>query len=547
MKKDSYFNNNSILELLFDTVQKTKISEQSYSVIWFCLQEQILNNRFDLIYDYWSKAHQYLWLNISEIFEKYKDDFKTILNAEEIKDRNKQRQRFLEFHYALGGFLMFQANELKKKNSNNYIEIYNLIHKLSKHTSSQPPQFYLIPDDINKLLNGYDSFNSNFTYDFIIQQRYPFHNLYHDIHHGGIICNWARKYFAFLFLNLYSIEEYFIYTKPFDLKPINNNDKLHKINSQINSFETLKKDVEELLLEKKTLIELGLSINQYIGFKRDKNIDPLKCLDDYISESKIRREELIKNQKVNPVKLDDFRSNTKKLISNAINKFSSLWKEQNDINKEEYYFSRSMLLDKMAFSDEQDMGYTNHDQVLAQYIAQQYSHFCINIFRQLTTISYSLEKKDIKEGLDKLKIREDEHVIIYFGSNFESYELDNNNIKIINDFYGELSETFYILEDEDLPEVKSTKIKDKENILIKGTEYIYADIIDLHKEENKDLKDKLSKQYPDEDLDRKVQAYVLFKVGLKIKPNIKCVCIKCYQQYFEKGMPNKLEDVGPFN
>lgn len=546
MKKDSYFNNNSILELLFDTVQKTKISDQSYKVIWLCLQEQILNNRFDLIYDYWSKAHQYLWLNIPKIFPEY-DDFCSVLNKEEIENREKQRERFLEFHYALGGLLMFQANELKKKNDINYIEIYNLIHKLSKHTSSQPPQFYLIPDDINKLLNGYDSFNSNFTYDFIIQQRYPFHNLYHDIHHGGIICNWARKYFAFLFLNLYSIEEYFIYTKPFDLKPINNNDKLHKINSQINSFETLKKDVEELLLEKKTLIELGLSINQYIGFKRDKNIDPLKCLDDYISESKIRREELIKNQKVNPVKLDDFRSNTKKLISNAINKFSSLWKEQNDINKEEYYFSRSMLLDKMAFSDEQDMGYTNHDQVLAQYIAQQYSHFCINIFRQLTTISYSLEKKDIKEGLDKLKIREDEHVIIYFGSNFESYELDNNNIKIINDFYGELSETFYILEDEDLPEVKSTKIKDKENILIKGTEYIYADIIDLHKEENKDLKDKLSKQYPDEDLDRKVQAYVLFKVGLKIKPNIKCVCIKCYQQYFEKGMPNKLEDVGPFN
>ncbi|MBP1629190.1 MAG: hypothetical protein H6Q15_83 [Bacteroidetes bacterium] len=545
-KKYSYFSNNFLLELLLPFKDNLIISERSYIEIWMCLQEQIISNRFDLVYDYWCKAHQYLWLNIPEIFPEYGENWVTIINQEKIDKRNEQRKRFKEFHFALGGLLMYQASQFEKKNDSNSSEIYELINKLSKHTSSQPPQFFLIPDEIDKLIIEYSVFNRQFQYDLVIQQRYPFPYLFHNINHGGIICNWTRKYFAYLFLNLYSIEKYYTYSDPLNLR--NTEDKLLSINTLIDSFEFLKNDVGNLLSENDKLNKLGLPIKDNIFFTRGEKA-PLELIDQYLDTLISKKESKIKFQELDIKKIDRFKEYSKSKIKEAINNFNPIWNKGKLkwIAQKKYNLSLYTLVDRMAYSKEQDVSYLNHDEILAQKISERYSSLCRNVFRQISSISFSLKKDDINNGINKVieelnKVGNKDKVIIYFGNNIEIYQLDNKDSIIqINGIYGDLSETFYIINKEQLPLVKPNRIK--------GRDYIYIKFIDWNNQDIKDklrsiaLKNKLIKLDSRENLDKKVYVEILFQVGVKIKPNIECVCIKCYQQNYENGMPNTIQDI----
>lgn len=546
-KKRSYFNNNLLLELLLPLKDNLIISDRSYLEIWVCLQEQILSNRFDLVYDYWCKAHQYLWLNIPEILPEYEENLDTIINQEKIDKRKKIRTRFKEFHFALGGLLMYQASQFEKKNDNNSSEIYELINKLSKHTSSQPPQFFLIPDDIDELIIEYSVFNRQFQFDLVIQQRYPFPDLFHNINHGGIICNWTRKYFAYLFLNLYSIEKYYTYSDPLNLR--NTEDKLQTINSFIDSFNILKKDVEILLDDEDKLLKLGLPIKDKIFFTRGEKA-PLELIDQYLETLISKKESKIKSQELDIEKIDRFKTYSKSKIKEAINNFKPIWntKELKEIEQQKYNLSMNVLVDRMAYCIEQDISYFNHDEILAQNISEQYASLCRNVISQISSLNFSLERKDINKGINKVieelkTVDNKDKVIIYFGNNIDIYKLEKTDSIIeINGIYGDLSETFYIISRDELPKVETLKITEQEKFIIDEDNNIYAKLIDGKDIEEK-LKNKLLIQCPNDDLDNKVLTEILFQVGVKIIPNIECICIKCYQQYYEKGMPNTIQDI----
>ena len=57
---------------------------------------------------YWRKAHQLCSLFMPAIYPEYDSTYKDVINQTEIDKRNKERRDFLEFHYVLGGLLMYK-------------------------------------------------------------------------------------------------------------------------------------------------------------------------------------------------------------------------------------------------------------------------------------------------------------------------------------------------------------------------------------------------------------------------------------------------------
>lgn len=87
-----------------------KISDATYRSLWTNLAVCLNNDRGDLIITFWQTTHQYFIFNLPYINPDYdmEGDGFTIKNKKEIEDRNQERESFLEFHYALGGLLLYK-------------------------------------------------------------------------------------------------------------------------------------------------------------------------------------------------------------------------------------------------------------------------------------------------------------------------------------------------------------------------------------------------------------------------------------------------------
>src|SRR5260221_6632879 len=86
----------------------SKISEDTYSWIWSNIQLALKYDRDDYIIYHWEQAHQYMSYSLKHIIPIYSRDPFRITNQKEIDERFEERKRFLEFHYALGGLLLYK-------------------------------------------------------------------------------------------------------------------------------------------------------------------------------------------------------------------------------------------------------------------------------------------------------------------------------------------------------------------------------------------------------------------------------------------------------
>jgi len=122
-KTISNFNGSILLNLFIDGYQKTILSEETYSALWLCIRQSLDYGREDIIMSYWKNAHQHYSFNLQSIYEERNTDFK-ITNQTEVTYRENERKRFLEFHYALGGLLVYSRK-------------YNLLKRLMSFTNQQ--------------------------------------------------------------------------------------------------------------------------------------------------------------------------------------------------------------------------------------------------------------------------------------------------------------------------------------------------------------------------------------------------------------------------
>lgn len=178
------------------------ISEESYRYLWYNLLFAVKSKKDDAVVQYWSSAFNHLQYSLKQVDSLW--DNGKIANQVEIDQRDKERSRFLEFHYALGGLLLY-----KKR--------YNCINRIFEYTNSQPPEYVLFPKNTTEIFTQYFRFRNSYEREMLfIESRYPFPEN-EGIDSSDRIRGWICEYIVLLAIRQYSLHEYFVYNKHVEL------------------------------------------------------------------------------------------------------------------------------------------------------------------------------------------------------------------------------------------------------------------------------------------------------------------------------------------
>lgn len=549
-RKSISWYNDSFYDFFIDEFQHTVISDKTFSFIWKCLRQSVFYQKDEFVFSYWCKAHQYMnfWLN--SINPQCDKNF-GVTNQTAIDAREAERERFLEFHYALGGLLMMKQN-------------YTLINQLTSWTNQTPPKYVLVPKTMEEVIKRFMVVEQKGGYmnPFYYEQKYPFPDI-SGVNANNIIKMWIKRYIAILFLRQYTLNEYFVY--PRTLKMPNPPQSLSEKRKWIEELDVLKGFVTEYLSDITCLRSLDLealsSPNWFANNNKPKPEDLIESLKKKVEYS---AEQKKANQKLDPKKIEQLNDATKKTLTHCFDYYKQLFRNHiadSEPHKSLFYGGRYEILDKMAFAEDQDMGYANFDSICAETIETEFRHNMPLIFRvYYKTTHYLIAEKDIFPAIDKLQLDSQQFTIVSVGVNLDSYKpiglatkengsWEYNGIPIVELGYTQIdavNNSLFVMLNEDLPCILHNEIT-KDNInryglnRIDDTYHIYTNIIDLH--ENSVIQNEVREKTNIQDLDKSVLVCVDVNTEVRCKKDAKCVQLKTFSQFDNIGNPNALEDV----
>jgi len=555
-KTTSYFNNTTLLDLFLDSYQGTIQSEKNYSVIWKCLVQAVEYERDDIVFSYWKNAHQHFNFFMNRIPEEYEGAI--ITNKLAIKDRDIQIQRFLEFHYVLGGLLIYRKR-------------YNLLGRIVYHTNQKPPKYVLFPDTISNVITAFMSFPSSFLSPFYFESRYYFPDI-SGIDTDDIIRIWVKKYIAFLLLRQYNMHDYYLNKNTMDLPNTPNTIKeLNVWNQEIKQMRYL---INELIENSELLSETKIPEFSKEWLEKNNKLDPIQLIDALAKKVQEDYDRIEKEQSISNNKREEFDLSTKKIITKAISNYQ-LINNTSDITEDSIsYWSRgrNQILDKKAFADDQDISNVNFDSIIASAVATEYAiRISESFYFALNKKRYILKSEDVFIAIDRLNLDSHKFVIISFGIYFDFYihslkiknltkSDDNiflyNGLKILNYNtcnWQAVGRTFFVLNIDDLPRIESKSVSPDvetkfqltafEDLKEQGI-FLYTGVVDLNEDET--LRDEVALSVTDSDLTKCVIASVVLNTEIKWKKDVKCIGVKIYDQFDDRGTPNSLDDIDTF-
>ncbi len=539
---------------LIGSVEDTKISNETFYCLWSNLCLIAEHSTDDKIFKYWKQAVHHFDYNLRNIVAEYKSATnREKINSTEISERDKERSEFIEFHYYLGGLLYFK-NRIK------------CIRRIWDHTTSEPPRYSLLPSTMDEIFTRYFKFCSSFNQRLWEKSlRFNFPGV-DSINFDLIIHSWIRKYLILLFIRQYTLHKYYVYQDFLGLPklPESQAEKKH----WIENIQGFKNGLEDIL-----------SNNEYLKILRfdqitpecekTNTVSPLIFVDNLKDQLEKEFEQAKVTQSVSKEKEKKFWKSSKTLINEALIEYNPILNgnkstETNNNNISFYIPGKRQTTQKSDFADEQEYEHFNFDSFVAESLSNEIRDAISETFLFASSQSFLLKGEDLFPAIDLLKI-EDKHedfIIISFAINLEYYKNVLNVSGLSNDYYKSVKlvdiwncnnlivgGTFFILKKSDLPllffkdPVSKLKMeyKEEEKIL----ENIYATIIDLH--EKKDIKEILKKEEPNEDLDNKVLVSIEMNAEICWKKSAKVIAFRVSHGYEESGLPNKIEEVKPFD
>lgn len=531
---------------LLGELQGSKISDSTYTWLWRNLILAIQYEKDDMILDHWETSHQYISYSLDFIQPDY--DYSSgkleVKNKEQVNNRKQEREKFLEFHYALGGLLMYKNQ-------------YSCIKKIFDYTTSQPPKYELLPDSMSEIFHFYNELRDPYEMKYPwISSQYPFPDL-RGMSSDYIIKKWISSYFAVLFLRQYTIAPYLITMKPLDYPVLPKTQS--EIKNWIDGLDFFKKLVSEHLNNKELLSSMNLDFITHDWCESNHKKHPLDFIDTL-------KEKLLNEYQQNAItipiskeKIAQFENSTKEIIENRIDSFNKISRKA-DITGETdkwYVNGQQMLQSKDAFSEKPEVHHIDFDSFLASVLSRNISEGIASTFFYKKSETYLLKQEDIFKAIDRLKIN-NEYLIVSFGINIEHYI---NNLKIPNlslqkykdidicSYNGSrpVDSSLFLLKKTDLPFI-STKEIEKEQIdkyslnKISDSMNLYTSILDLNEtskeifNENKDGKE-------EDEIRKSVLMSIIISTEIKWKKNVNVINLIEYSKYRQKGLPNNLNEI----
>lgn len=522
-----------------------EISETTYTWLWRNIRLAIKYEQDDLIIYHWEHAHQYFTFQLRYIYPEYEGGgLGNQTNQDLVEKRKKERKRFLEFHYALGGLLLYK-------------ERYSCIQKIFNYTTSEPPRYELLPESMNEIFNRYIEFRDPYDVRFSwISSKYSFPDL-HGLNSDRVIKKWIASYTALLFLRQYTIRPYLITQKPLDFPPIPGTQGERK--EWIDNLDFFRKLVSECLENVELINKLNLGFITREWSKENGNYYPLDFIDEFKKILLNAYESGAIYQEISDKKRELFYNSTKSILESTLDSYAPI---NNLLGitgacTKIYVNGITTIFDKDAFSENPEVDFRYYDKILASGLAERINNGISSSFLVNTSKSYLIKPEDIFNAVKNLGINEN-YLIIAFGIDLHHYteflkieglsQKGFNGIPIYS-YPGSHSvrQSLFIINKSNLPQITTIKIEDsiiqKYSLKrISDKYYIYASVLDVNKVSQEILNENLQNMTESE-FRKSALLNITQSTEITWKKNIELIHITEYSAYRQEGLPNSLNDI----
>ena len=403
-------NGNSILTslILMDSV----VSETTYRYLWRNLRIQMFYNKDVWIMEYWKMASQKIGLFMKPIHQYIYDEEGKPYSQEQIEEKQKQRENFMEFHIMLCAMLIQEKK-------------YRLLELILSFTQSEPPSYPLVPSNISDIIDAFNKINHNsFVDPFYYESRYQMPNM-HGITEGKIV-GAANCYLALLAYRIYVIRWNYGYESVLNTGALP--DSLSELNTLRENLDVFKRWLERINSNKELLDIIGFSSFDKVIEEKAQLYDKTILLRPDELTSRMQNEILNKMEQLRtslPLSEEKVDSVEGELTGNIIRAvapygdlFGRRFLQDNCYNLNS---SVTMPFPNTAFVDNPDVGHAGIAGCMSSYMLHNFQHmFASSFFAEHSLTDYSLSSEDLFQAIDKLNLNK-QHYIIAFGLYFDYY------------------------------------------------------------------------------------------------------------------------------
>ena len=450
------------------------ISIETYRWLWQNLYTIYDKEKF--IRMYWATVSQYFDYRLKYIpkdFDFQKSEFK---NGEEIKKRDEERDEFSEFHYALGGLLLYGKQ-------------YSSIKYLFSFSQSQPPSYPLLPHSMTEIFQWFEHFRNEFNVKGeLLDTKYYYPGL-DNLGTQGQIIYWICSYLCLLFIRQYTLNTYYVYQDHTSQPQLP--DDIIELSNWLDTTSYFKSCLNKVLSDE-ALIG-NLQYDQIVEKQMDNFDSYLENLKNSII-AKIGTQKLYASLSVS--KVDNFEKTSNQIISQAFgnydNVLNSAPKENKNSNLTTTIKGGTTLMTKSAFIDN-DYPHMNYNSIFAEQISENIIQILIpNSFFQSATKKYLLNKNNIITALEKI-IENNEMIIVGINCGYDLKELLKSkfekSVQYIRSTQYQFQDVLFVLNKMDLPyiehkDLSSEEIKKLQLTLINNDLKLYVSVIDINTPEN---------------------------------------------------------------
>ncbi|OOV28877.1 hypothetical protein BXU11_02750 [Flavobacterium sp. LM5] len=521
--------------LLGEDFESIAISEETYNWLWRNLYTICDNDKF--IKMYWANTNQYFDYRLKYIQADYNFEEKRIINNEEIIKRDEERETFLEFHYALGGLLLYR-------------ERYKTLKYLFEYSQSLPPKYVLLPESMTTIFKWFENFRNEFkNRKTPIDLKYYFPEL-DNLGNRRQVNYWICSYISILFIRQYSLNTYYTFQDFISLP--NLPDNIIELNNWLDTVSFFEKCLKDTLENDELIKALNFEkivVDNNANFEKFIT-DLKKSITDEIGQQKLEAP-------LSEEKIKAFETNANAIITDAFSKYESIYntEQHNEIDDRLKLTVNGgiTLMTKSAFTNG-DIQHMFYDTVFAEQIAKyNIQRFIPNSFLVSKTKRYLLNKDNIIIGLEKLIGNNENIIIIGINVRYDLNEIITKSkfapvfVKIPS-YESNLEDVLFVLNKIDLPFIEHDKIQENEIKKFKLNKIneelnLYTSVIDLNIPENKELKDEWKLEEEDNNLDLKVQISIVFSAIIYWKKQRDIIQINFASQYKEQGIQSDLNEI----
>lgn len=545
----SYLNEGSMLYIFIDEFQQTIISDKTYQYMWIGLRQAVLYNNSEAIKAYWEKAHQYANFALDRIHPEYDKDF-NVVNKEALDQQKTIKEKFVEFHYALGGLLL-------------YHKMYDTLEYIMSWTNQQPPKYILVPSTMSEVINMYMqiAFKDGIRGFIYYESHYPFIGV-RGVNASDIIRFWIKKYMAVLFLRQYTLHSYYIYEDTLQMPHIP--ESMSEKYAWNNELDVLKDLLQKICADTEMLEALGyqhMSDKQW--FVENGKPVPPELIESFKAQIEHDMERTRKEQSISKTKLEEFYTATRSILCPVFAQYQSLF---GNLSITENYNKISIIgshqiMDKQAFVDDQEICHANADSIVAEHASFEFQQLALNIFMYMQSRRYILKEQDVWTIIKNLPNNKNDFVIFSIGINLNYLKLKESGLQNTNgewsyngipifDIHHSMndlvSQSLWIIRKSDVPYLVFNKISNEDDISkyklseIDEQYHIFASIVDVYATPTikKELEDRKIL-----DAETKAVVCVDFNAEIRCKKTAKAIQLKIYSQFGNKEQAHSVEDV----